>query len=133
MLNALLSGFCTMGRTLPQGHYHSFVGMSRLRHPAATLLGGKGGDARISAIVRNWKIVLYLQQKRGGGGLAARLALSHFPGAPTGHGYNHIARSHSSKARITTSKQHLGNCFADVKPESVPDLPRPTSERMNNI
>ena len=33
----MLSGFCTMGRTLPQGHCHFFVGMSRLRQPAAML------------------------------------------------------------------------------------------------
>ena len=128
MLNALLYGFSTMGRTLPQGHCHFFVGISRLRHPAATLMGGKGGDAHISAIVRKCKMVLYLQQKRGGGGpvatatATARLALSHCPGAPTGHGYNHIARSYSSKTRISANKQHLGNYFADVKPESVPDL-----------
>ena len=63
------------------------------------------------------------QQKRGRGGPTARLALSHCPAAPTCHGYNHIARSHSSKAQISTTKQHLGNYFAYVKPESVPDLP----------
>ena len=54
----------------------------------------------------------------------ARLAVSHCPGAPTGwDGYNHIARSHSNKARISTTKQHLGNYFAYVKLESVPDVP----------
>ena len=51
MPNALLSGPCTMGRSLPQGHCHFFVGMWRLRQAAETLMGGKqGGDARISAI-----------------------------------------------------------------------------------
>ena len=119
MPNVLLSGACTMGRALPQGHCHFFVGMWRLRQAAATLMGGKeGGDARISAIVRKWKILWYLQQKRGGGALTARLALSHNPEAPTGHGYDHIARSHFSKARISRTKQHLGNYFVDVKPES---------------
>ena len=57
MLNALLSGFCTMGKTWPHGNCHFFVGMSRLRHPVATLMGGKKwGDAHISAIVRKWNI-----------------------------------------------------------------------------
>ena len=70
------------------------VGMSRLRHPAATLMGGKHeGDARISAIVRNWNILLYLQQKHGGGEPTARLAVLHCPGSPTGHGYNQIAHT----------------------------------------
>ena len=124
MPNALLSGACTMGRTLPQGDCHFFVGVWRLRHAAATRMGGKEGkDARISAIVMKWKTLWYLQLKRGGVGLTAMLALSHSPGAPTAHGYDHIARSNSSKARISTTKQHLGNYFADVKPELVPDLP----------
>ena len=87
MLNALLSGACTMGRTLSQGHCHFFVGMSRLRHPAATVLGGKeGGNARISAIVRRWRILWHVQQKRGGGGSTVRLALPHFPRVPPGYG-----------------------------------------------
>ena len=124
MPNALLSGSSTLSRTLPQGHCHFFVGMWRLRHIVATLMGGKeGGDARISAIVRKWKILWYVKQKRGRGGFTAMLALSHSPGAPTGHGYDHIARSDSTKARISTTKQQLGNHFADVKQESFPDLP----------
>ena len=87
MPNALLSGACTMGTTLPQGHYHFFVGIWRLRHAAPTLIGGKeGGDARISAMVRKWKSLSYMQQKRGGGGSTAMLALSHNPGGPKGHG-----------------------------------------------
>ena len=87
-------------------------------------MGGKeGGDARISAIVRKWKILWYLHLKRGGMGLTAILEMSHSPGAPTGHGYDYIAWSQSSKARISTTKQHLGNYFGGVKPESVPDLP----------
>ena len=122
MPNALLSGACTMRKTLPQGHCHFYVGMWRLHHAAATLMGGKEGeDARISTIVRKWKILWYLQQKRGGGGLTAMLALSLSPTASTGHGYDHVARSH--EAQISTTKQRLGNYFADVKPESVPDLP----------
>ena len=55
MPNALLSGACAIGRTLPQGHRHFFVGMwwlsIRLCHATATLMGGKlGRDARMSAI-----------------------------------------------------------------------------------
>ena len=123
MLNALLSGFCTIGGTEPQGHRHFFGGVSRLRHPTATLMGGNGGDAHIPAIVRNRKALLYLQRKRGGGGPTARLAPSHYPGASIGRGYNHIAWSHSSKARISTTKQHLDNHFADVKAATIPDLP----------
>ena len=49
MPNALLSAAGTMGRTLPQGHCHFIVGMWRLRHAAATVMGGKeGGDTHIS-------------------------------------------------------------------------------------
>ena len=123
MPNALLCGACAIGGTLPQGHCHFFVGMWRLRHAAATLKGGKEGRyARIAAIVRKYKILWYLQQKKGGGRVMGRLALSHSPRAPTGHGYDHIARSHSSKAVISTTKQHLGNYYANVKPQSVLDL-----------
>ena len=51
MPNALLSGVCTIGRTLPQGHCHLFVRMWWLSHPVATVRGGKQeGDACMSAI-----------------------------------------------------------------------------------
>ena len=40
-----------------------------------------------------------------------------------GHGYNHIARSHSNKAQIRTTKHHSSKFFADVEPVSVRDLP----------
>ena len=42
---------CIVGRNMPQGHCHLFMRMRRLRHPAATLTGGKQeGDACMSAI-----------------------------------------------------------------------------------
>ena len=72
--------------------------------------------------MRKCKILWYLQQKRGEGGLTARLPLSHIRGATTGHGYDHIARSHSSKGGINRTKQPLGNYVAYVKPESILDL-----------
>ena len=82
----MLSRAYTMGRTLPQGHCHFFVGMRRLRHGAATLMGGKEeGDAHISRFVTKWKKLWRLQQKRGGGVLTARFALSRSRGAPMGH------------------------------------------------
>ena len=51
MPNALLSRVCIVGRPLPQGHCHFFVGLWCLRHPVARLKGGKQeGDACMSAI-----------------------------------------------------------------------------------
>ena len=50
MPHALLSGPCTMGKTLQQGQSHFLLRMWRSRHTAEALMGGKqGGDARMSS------------------------------------------------------------------------------------
>ena len=51
MANGLLSGCCTMDKTLPKRHCHFLLVMWRSRNPALTLMGAKWGvDARISVI-----------------------------------------------------------------------------------
>ena len=97
MLNTLVSGAYTMGRILPQRHYHSFVELWQLRHAAAMLMRGKQkGEARMPTIFEKVEDLWYLQPEWGRG---IQQECSHCQGAPTGHVCDHRARSHSRKAR----------------------------------
>ena len=77
MPNTLLSGVCTVRKTVPQGHHHVFVRMWRLRHPAAMLRRGKQEKMRAcQPFVKKWKICSIRNENAWGGGLTAMHAPS---------------------------------------------------------